>query len=1051
MYTLSHTTDPGSNNSLMAPTQQQGSKRKVPSASAPAGERAIPLLRSCERCRRRKQRCDGEQPICGRCKGHNAECKYRQSGRFRKRFPKSATAATGKRAADVADMASTMTAAATLSAMSLPAQQPLNQSAGVNPPAFSYGSGATMLSSQTGVSAMRIAKSLPTIPELPLSAGMRANGLATAADRHFQPHRQQMSSSHTHFSLPELSPASAYTSSPDTGLLRTPASGIGYSTASSGIMANSSYCAAPVPDIAPASAGFGSVWPSSSSSSLPTSANINPVEVLKTRCLPDLTQQEGLSESILTTMYELIGKTDDADLVPSNGLDSPGPSDLGGVDGSCVGELLPNPDLLDPRNTARNCTSNKFGIPDHRWSTLNTDKATSSARLSAASSPLSYEIPNINAKTSGTTGTRILQDDSQGLSNSEDPPQALIGLAQRHSLHEPPQTLHAMLRVSFIDSGMKIRFRQFWATLEAGNISDFVMLAYLAIAAHEAQFSNKIKLRHPQKPLEFVCFEAAKREWDQGRVQVNTGVIFALLVLSEYEYQTGRLASMWEFACHAVQSVKKIEFRGARFPWKGTRQAACDVEYEHLLLAFWGSWARLFTAAQALTRRLDPIGEDEMPDFPLHDMCHYTAQPAVTEGVTSVDMVEFPPAECKHSREYSYSGATYQCYLMMLQLHNHYIDLLEKKATAESYFDTLRVWGESLRCWRATWPKSWDLQMEGVVEKARRINEDKFQNRVPLDGNFSHLRREAEKAAQAAAALTTRANDQAKPGKSGRADSANSSPTIADPSLVPSAETSAAASIHLRNVGHHLYNSKVSAEDTWLVILYVMFEMARLRAHRIALVFLHSEEYHPLHGTHMATGIFSSPSLPCVPDDYRFVSDDPMRDSIVFHRSRFECLDAARNLQNLFTMADLMGYPLDRMGIWVVFVIEHAVCVQCSRMRSSDINSQRDALKRLARLLRQLLTLKRWTGALYVFTSVVKTYVDKSHTIEGGEKDARRHAKLVEDSPWPQDHILMMLMREMKMSLKEFCAYTLPVAYASLHTTKVLPPSMRMRIAALIS
>ncbi|KAJ1877207.1 hypothetical protein LPJ66_012154, partial [Kickxella alabastrina] len=50
-------------------------------------KKTIPLLRSCERCRRRKQKCGGEQPICARCKSHSTECSYRKSGRFRKRFP----------------------------------------------------------------------------------------------------------------------------------------------------------------------------------------------------------------------------------------------------------------------------------------------------------------------------------------------------------------------------------------------------------------------------------------------------------------------------------------------------------------------------------------------------------------------------------------------------------------------------------------------------------------------------------------------------------------------------------------------------------------------------------------------------------------------------------------------------------------------------------------------------------------------------------------------------------------------------------------------------
>ncbi|KAJ1764430.1 hypothetical protein GGH17_002007, partial [Coemansia sp. RSA 788] len=80
-----------------------------------SAERVIPLLRSCERCRRRKQRCDGEQPVCGRCKSHRAECSYRESGRFRKRFPRSSSSSQSKTVDDHTN--ATLSAATTLSSL----------------------------------------------------------------------------------------------------------------------------------------------------------------------------------------------------------------------------------------------------------------------------------------------------------------------------------------------------------------------------------------------------------------------------------------------------------------------------------------------------------------------------------------------------------------------------------------------------------------------------------------------------------------------------------------------------------------------------------------------------------------------------------------------------------------------------------------------------------------------------------------------------------------------------------------------------------------------
>ncbi|KAJ2335323.1 hypothetical protein GGI00_001421, partial [Coemansia sp. RSA 2681] len=174
------------------------------------GERGIPLLRSCERCRRRKQRCDGEQPACGRCSGQRAECKYRQSGRFRTRHNKSSNSNSNSH-----------------SHMLL-----LSSSA-----AAVVDTG--MLSAATTLSG--------------LSATIAPSAAAAAIMFH----------------VPELSPASA--------------------------------------SLAPSSAASSALLMTSSSlaDSLNSPALIDPVEILKTRDLPDLTQ--GLPDGILQQMWALVG------------------------------------------------------------------------------------------------------------------------------------------------------------------------------------------------------------------------------------------------------------------------------------------------------------------------------------------------------------------------------------------------------------------------------------------------------------------------------------------------------------------------------------------------------------------------------------------------------------------------------------------------------------------------------------------------------------------------------------------------------------------------
>ncbi|KAI8320731.1 hypothetical protein GQ54DRAFT_277217 [Martensiomyces pterosporus] len=45
----------------------------------------IPFLTSCNHCREKKRKCNGEKPACSLCRAHGVPCEYRRSRRFRKR------------------------------------------------------------------------------------------------------------------------------------------------------------------------------------------------------------------------------------------------------------------------------------------------------------------------------------------------------------------------------------------------------------------------------------------------------------------------------------------------------------------------------------------------------------------------------------------------------------------------------------------------------------------------------------------------------------------------------------------------------------------------------------------------------------------------------------------------------------------------------------------------------------------------------------------------------------------------------------------------------
>ncbi|KAJ1999302.1 hypothetical protein GGI04_004627 [Coemansia thaxteri] len=735
----------------------------------------IPLLRSCERCRRRKQRCDGDQPACGRCQGHGAECRYRESGRFRK------------------------------------------QRATTN-----------------------------TTPPPPSCASMMFQVLT------------------------------------------------------------------PPP-------------------SAETAAMLDPVEILKTRELPDLAQ--GLPESVLQQMWKLVSST-------------PG----------------------DPTKNS----------------------AMANTQLE----------PNLELLRTPPTGGAHYPPCGEGSSNKETMVAcaAVDRVSQTHGLGIGGNVLLGLLRASFVDSGMKIRTRQFWATLEADSAGDFAVLAHLAIATREAQLLGPTGISNTALTdtddeggrllvaAEARCFAAARREWDAGCVAASTGAVFALLLLSEYGYQTGRHAILGEFAAAALATARQVPLRGTtRFPWSlstaaGGCERGCDVEREHVLACFWSAWVRAFTAAQILQQPID-LDRGSLPDFPQHDMCHYTAAPTAVAG-GAPGMVAFPArTACCHAPRHAYSAATWQCALRGAEMHNLAMAVRRGAAPAAAYAHALRRWDRRLAAWRAAaWPPEWPQQMAALARKAQRLGHGDIDAEwlADIDAESSHPIAEEEVAGER-------------------------SPLC-------------------RVVGAHVFDaSRVSPADAWLAVVFVMYDMTRLSAHRAGRDLIPS-------------GV------------------DPLTRDLGRLRSRAESLDAVRSLQSTLGAVARLGFPPERLGMWVVLVLEQAVAELSERLARSlqqqaDSLVAHDALRRLARLVRHLLALKHWTPALVVFTAVVKRFVEPSCVMAPPTEDPQQPPLSIQ-SPWPPAHVLTRLMRELHIDARTFCAFTMPVVYASAMATS---PGMRMRIASLIT
>ncbi|PIA13287.1 hypothetical protein COEREDRAFT_83584 [Coemansia reversa NRRL 1564] len=716
---------------------------------------------------------------------------------------------------------------------------------------------------------------------------------------------------------------------------------------------------------------------------------IDPVQVLKSRDLPDLSN--GLPESVLHQMWALIG-----------GLSDDGSTEFGALN-----------------------------LVAHRVS-------------NAKSASYTADIMSGGLKSSGKSADKPLNVKKKLLPPANRVLRMLTHVAQRYRLREPAETLLAMLRQSLVDADMNMRVRQFWATLEGGNASDFVLLAHLTVAAREAQLSSKINLRHPQHFLETTCFEAARGEWDSGRVEASTGEVYGLLMLSEYGYQTGRNAVLWEFANNAFDTARRIVFRHTRYPWHGARltqeDTNCDIEYEHMLCCYWSAWVRLLTAAQTTMNRIGASlyslhkNDDSsngntrlLPEFTTHDMCHFNALPLARIGKTVPSFVEFPPTICRHQPHLAYTSSMLQCSLMVAEMHDRHIDLLERRITPVAFLDTLRRWDHRMCRWRTWWPSQWEIQMAELLEAARCINSSSSDNRLLIDSAIIHRGDSVGQCNQSRSSF--------------------------------SGTITSGASSEIMHIGSHLFHqTQMTAADTWLTILAAMYETARLRMHRIALALLRrrlaqstTKQYYQTTGVRQlpqaAVALQFDELLNKLPDSILQAGGDIMQDEMEYHRCQFVSLEAARTLQTLFTTVELLSCSVERLGIWGVFILEHIIGLQCSRLHTCITREdQMDALCRLAKLLKQLLSLKRWSSALYVFTGIVKAFVDHSCIIMVD------NCNVPDNSPWPDNHVLTLLMAQMNMDPKIFCAFTLPVVFASIASSSTpMPVDMRMRIASLLS
>ncbi|KAJ1948676.1 hypothetical protein FBU59_001482 [Linderina macrospora] len=262
-----------------------------------------------------------------------------------------------------------------------------------------------------------------------------------------------------------------------------------------------------------------------------------------------------------------------------------------------------------------------------------------------------------------------------------------------------------------------------------------------------------------------------------------------------------------------------------------------------------------------------------------------------------------------------------------------------------------------------------------------------------------------------------------------------------------------------------------------LIALYIMFQVLRSRVCRSVLKKMLGEDLNSL-PPDISTQAFSIRDMYDLPSASSFDQLELARMNEYFLSVRSQALDSANVLANLLQIAYTCKFNLYCLGPLVIFGIEELLIAHVSMAKHTNHYIRWNSHKRLANILEMLRTLRYWSPALNLFVAGVQALSGQDCCINTpcnkekfhddlGVKAARVEVtrrssyprplrspmptvlsdetanyaaveKIPEfPNPYPPNHIISIIIKELGVSLAEFLAPAYPILLLKLlHTSK---------------
>ncbi|KAJ2158853.1 hypothetical protein GGF46_003472 [Coemansia sp. RSA 552] len=990
----------------------------------------IPLLTSCNHCREKKRKCDGEKPSCSLCRAHGVPCEYRQSRRFRKRTQTVATMPAQN-------------------IMPMPGQQTQpNGSAGFGtrpPPIAPQPAGQPNGSASTPLQPGHTFK--PFTPNasvlLPGTTEQQAqqstlpnevNALTRLLAGDMYPQTQQLPQ-------PILQGVNTFISPFSDSRGQIIPEWVSQQKPEAAILSNlesiaSAYQASPHVSLQ-TSAGnlFGNL-----NSQLMQSGTIfqpHPFSLQQQQqqqprqqpMPPPQMPQRPFSVSNILTPAATAGYSP-ATLTPQQQTlaDSAMPVAYGGRRSS----RMSNSTDGDNRSWA---SSPGSGRPMYTGPRYGTYSPSPSAR-SDISGPLASMYPAMPAETDRrqlhkrgpSSSGNLAANQAQKRTHYPDDfvPEVIRVYAREFPAELSPQVLLRVMRgicgntrTSLINVDLELS----WCMILKGIIPRILLFAYIASMARGQAIDQELMHLLPAK-FDELCYEVATKDIPIATSSPCMWSALSLHLIGRYEFQSARYDLMMTHYEMASDVLAKTTFHGYAFPWKGVPdELKHTFEYDYYVYTFWVGFQWHLVSSFNLDRPFNvnidpsalPIPTSSRgyftPDLPckfdLLSLLPKDSWPR-TEQTQNVESVWFrgfdhPEYEGWRPREWREIKPNYKITLYLqrmlplgAQLYRLQCEFSSGNVSVFEYLQRLHSQQELLKRWLYSLPEEFEITLAKVTQY--------------------------------------RAN-----AGTGRQPS-------------PSVE-----------------NKNLIMDFKELIMTYALYSTFIIRANRVALLgMLKGDISCP--GTTMGMRVFGmrdyfeavEQSGDC---DFGTVECSMWQKNLAFHKCRMQCYESMDILCDVVQLSFIMRLDLFTYGTTYVAIAGEMLNVLISQLGVSDSAEKWKTKTRLGHALCLLRSLQHWAPALYLFVYGIQAISDPSIVIED-DGMSRRVGKQVQNSesadgshaqgaakqggaepgdedntgisnPFPKNHIINLIADDLDVSLAAFLAPAYPMLLLKIFASTV--------------